>query len=249
MPQGRTCPRAKLSSGLNLPQGRTCPRAELGPRANLISGKRSSKGWQSQGRLCHRADLAPLLQGWLCPTEDFGLEKKKGYSRRSDWVKLGQNVLRWFWLALYLSYRINRVKVYQNLSNIIKNGEIGSDCVKLVFCQKGIIGSHCILFGQIVFYLVKLDFIGSKWIRLSLIRWNQANWFWLGQFWLKVSKLVKLGLIRWNWNFGWKWYKWVKLSLIGCNWIKLGLIWSNWIKRVKVNQIWSDWVNVDSISS
>ena len=54
---------------------------------------------------------------------------------RSNYVRLGHTWSKWFKLALNFTYWANRIKVDQNGSNCIKNGQIWFDLVKLD--QKG----------------------------------------------------------------------------------------------------------------
>ena len=97
------------------------------------------------------------------------------------WVKLCLIRSKWFWLALNFTYWASRVKVDQNGSNWIKNGQIWFDFVKQdFFGQKGIIGSNC---TSIVFYWFQFGLIGSycfnktKVSQVGFIR-VQMGWIW-----------------------------------------------------------------------
>ena len=99
----------------------------------------------------------------------------------SDQVILGQNVSKWFRLALNFTYWANRVKVDQNWSNWIKNGQIWFDLVKLD--QKNQSWSILDFLGQYGYYRVK---------RLSQVGQSMSEWVKLNQNSQKLSNFCRI---------------------------------------------------------
>ena len=130
--QGQTSPRAKVAPRVDLAPGHTLPFC-FG--ADLVPGRKCSQGWQIQGRLCPRAKLAPLLQGQLCPKEDFGLGKKKGYSPEKVFYAKFQkkNFVKYKKIILW---KISKKICHENIQKIFFSYKLQKD----IYCQKKIRG-------------------------------------------------------------------------------------------------------------